>query len=320
MTIGEEVLFSSQRFTMSEIQSFENFIIKCCELDEWDLRDFLREKLTAAGFTIQEDDYKSYRTGQYQKVHNMLAMRGEPKVCLVAHTDVCRDHGSRREHKKAKPVIKEVSRFGKESRIIQDENCAVQVGGDDRLGVAINTWIALNTGYDLGLLFTTDEEVGNCSADYANFKEFMHFDLFVQVDRGNHSRQLVTNIGGVKLCDTQMANTLLQIAEDIGLPRVPVIGLMTDVLALKSDNKIKAAVNMTCGYHGSIGSSPNEYIEIDEAKDTLRYVSEIIKYFDLQTDETINTVDTEIHEIHTIINEEKKMHVNIANKKDTAWN
>lgn len=268
---------------MSELQSFENFIMKCCELDEWDVRPFLKEKLTTAGFTFQEDDYSSYRPGRYQEVHNMLAMRGNaPRVCLVAHTDVCRDHGFKTKHKKANPVIKEVNRFGKDMRIIQDKDCQVQVGGDDRLGVAINTWIALNTGYDLGLLFTTDEEVGAVSADYVNFPELIEFDLLAQVDRGNHSNQLVTNISGVRLCSPETAKRLIGISEAIGMPRNTVMGLLTDVLSIKGDNKCKEAVNMTCGYHNSVGSSPNEYIDIQEAKDTMKFVSSIIQDYDLE--------------------------------------
>jgi len=266
---------------MLESQSFENFIIQCCELDEWDLRAFLKEKLIEANFTIQEDDYSSYRGGRYQEVHNILAIRGkQPRVCLVAHTDVVRDHGSRSKQRKVIPVIKEVNRFGENIRIIQDKDCQVQVGGDDRLGVAINTWVALNAGYDMGLLFTTDEEVGNQSADHADFSELKNFDLCMQVDRGNVNRQLVTNIGGTRLCSPEMATLLLKIAEDIALPRQPVNGLMTDVLSLKSSGKIKNAVNMTCGYHNN--HSQNEFINIQEAKDTLQYVSEIIKYFDLE--------------------------------------
>lgn len=268
---------------MVYFNSFEDFIIMCCEMDEWDLRDFLRDNLTKLGFTVQEDDYVSHRSGRYRSVKNMLAIRGDkPRVCLVAHTDVCRDHNGNREHRKAKPVLKKVERFGKTIDIIQDEYCKVQVGGDDRLGVAINTWIAMNTGYDMGLLYTTEEEIGALSADYCSFPELMNFELCAQVDRGNHSRQLVTNIYGRQLCSNEMAHRLLSIAQRIDLPRTPVSGLLTDVLALTENRRIKAAVNMTCGYHASVGSSPNEFITVEEAVETVRYVSEIIKDFDLE--------------------------------------
>lgn len=279
---------------MQENKLFENFIITCCELDEWDLRDFLKEKLIEVGFSVQEDNYSSYRSGKYQKVHNMLAIRGKnPRICLVAHTDVCRDHGyALKTQKKATPVIKEMNRFGETRRIIQDKDCKVQVGGDDRLGVAINTWIALNTEYDMGLLFTTDEEVGTISADYVSFPELGEFDVLVQVDRGNHSNQLVTNISGIQLCDRDTATRLLNIAKEIGLPRVPVMGLLTDVLAIKSDRKCKNAVNMTCGYHQSIGSSPNEYIDIKEARETMIFVSNIISDYEVESINTLLDTDT----------------------------
>jgi hypothetical protein len=280
------------------MQEFEQFIIKCCEMDEWDLRDFLREELTKAGFKVQEDDYVSCRPGKYKTIRNMLAIRGEDaRVCLVAHTDVCRDHGwGRSEHKKANPIIKEVERNGESFRIIQDENCEVQTGGDDRLGVAINTWTALNTEYDMGLLYTLDEEIGNQSAEHCKFPELMNFDLCAQVDRGNHSNQLVIEIGGLRLCNNDMARRLLGIADDIGLPREPVRGMMTDVLALTENRRIKAAVNMTCGYHNSFGSSADEYIHIEEACDTLKYVQAIINDFAIEVIDENDSNDLTIAE------------------------
>lgn len=266
--------------------SFENFIIQCCKAKEWDLRDFLKKKLKAAGFTIFEDNYVSRRTRdikEYYKVKNLLAVRGNPKVCLVAHTDVCRDHGWR-EVPTPPAVFPVLKNWGIESvpkMIIQDRDVKNQTGGDDRLGVAINTWIALNTGYDMALLFTTDEEVGLVSADQVKFKQLIDYDLLVQVDRGNHSRQLVTKIGSTKLCSNETATRLLKIAKDMGVPREEVMGLCTDVQAIIRNGIAKEAVNMTCGYHNSFGDNENEYIIVEEARQTMHYVNNIIKYYDL---------------------------------------
>ena len=249
--------------------------MQCCKAKETDLRKFLKRVLRNAGFLIKEDDYKSHRGGIIDNVHNMLATRGKPNVCLVAHTDVCRDHAY--GCPAVDPVIKEEVIRDEIRSIIQDRYCNVQVGGDDRLGVAINTWIALNTGYDISLLFTTDEEVGLVSAEYLKFPELLDFDILLQVDRGNYSNQLVTNISGWEMCSSRTARRLLKIAEDIGLPREEVRGMMTDVLAIKSNHMCKDAVNMTCGYHNSIGAEKDEYIDIQEAKDTMKYVSSIIQ-------------------------------------------
>jgi hypothetical protein len=257
--------------------TFEDFIIQCCKATEWNLRKFLKTVLTRNGFTIIEDDYKTYRGEQYNNVHNMLAIRGNPKVCLVAHTDVCRDHVS--SDYNVEPAVKLVKMGEDIKSIIQDKNCAVQVGGDDRLGVAINTWIAMNTGYDMGLLFTTDEEIGLVSAEYVKFPELHQFDLLAQVDRGNHSNQLVTQISGHQLCCDKTRDRLLKIAADIGLERYAVNGYLTDVLAIKQNNMCKDAVNMTCGYHNSFGAEKDEYIDIQEAKDTMIYVSKIIQEY-----------------------------------------
>lgn len=268
--------------------SFESFIIQCCKAKEWNLRKFLKKTLMNAGFKIKEDDYKTYRGGKYSSVHNMLAVRGDPNVCLVAHTDICRDHAY--DSPDVDPIIKIKQVNDEIQAIIQDRYCNFQVGGDDRLGVAINTWIALNTGYDMGLLFTTDEEIGVVSAEYLNFSELLDFDILVQVDRGNHSNQLVVSIGGHELCSDNTAKRLLKIASDINLPREPVNGMLTDVFAIKTNGMCKNAVNMTCGYHNSWGADKTEFINIQESKDTMKYVSNIIKdyYLNKNTNEEFN--------------------------------
>lgn len=283
-----------------EIQySFENFIMQCCKAKEWELRKFLKRLLKRAGFRIEEDNFKSHRGGPYSVINNFLAVRGEnPRVCLVAHTDVCRDHAFGAPD--VDPVIKVESIRGALKAIIQDKDCNFQVGGDDRLGVAINTWIALNTGYDMALLFTTDEEIGLVSAEYVDFKKLIDFDILLQVDRGNHSNQLVTSISGCRLCSPETAKRLLKIAEDIDLPRNQVNGMMTDVLAIKMNGMCKDAVNMTCGYHNSYGAEKDEYIDIQEAKDTMKYVSSIIQYYYLDEDkfETIEKEEEIIFQDH----------------------
>jgi hypothetical protein len=293
--------------------SFENYIIQCCKAREWNLRKFLRAKLLSNGFKIIEDDYLSFRGGKYSKVHNMLALRGEnPRVCLVAHTDVCRDHGeSDSNAPNVNPVLKSMELNGETKDIIQDRYSAVQVGGDDRLGVAINSWIALNTGYDLGLLFTTDEEAGVVSASYVSFSDLLNFDVLLQVDRGNRSNQLVTSIGGIELCSRQTAKRLLKISETTGSPRYEVDGMLTDVLAIKTNDMCKDAVNMTCGYHNSIGAQVDEYIDVQEAKDTMKYVSSIIQYYDLHQD------DEEIEEIGAMEESETEEYDTLRGRAET---
>jgi len=294
----------------NDMSAFEYHIIQCCKADEWVLRTWLRKVLGRAGFTIYEDGYQTDRIKKdkrYSTVHNMLAVRGDkPKVCLVAHTDVCRDHDSSRysimgeyswmadreeesvgaksqlSNQKVEPVIKMIEHEGEMRRIIQDKDCKLQVGGDDRLGVAINTWIALNTGYPMGLFFPTDEEIGLKSAGACEMKELKQFELCVQTDRGNHSNQIVLKISNEVLIQYDNAVRLLEIAYDIGLPREPVNGMSTDVYALHKKGVINDAINLTVGYHNSHGSSASEYIEISEARDAMKYVNAIVKDFYLK--------------------------------------
>jgi hypothetical protein len=297
--------------------AFENHIIQCCKAPEWELRKWLKKALTRAGFDqIIEDGYMSDRCSKeprYGTVHNMLAIRGNPNICLAAHTDVCRDHDflrgdgkyygygemsywmddrhsdnpPERVGNRVEPVIKEVESDGGMRRVIQDRENAVQVGGDDRLGVAINTWIALNTGYDMALYFPTDEEVGLKSARMCEIPQLLEYDLVAQVDRGNHSNELVIKIGGEILAGYDTTVRLLDIAYKMGMPRTPVTGMATDVVALKGRGKIKECINCTCGYHQSHGSSPNEYICVDEARDTMRYVAAIVRDYYLSNPNTV---------------------------------
>lgn len=296
--------------------AFEKHIIQCCKAPEWELRKWLKKVLMRAGFEIFEDDYKSERVekdDRYKTVHNMVAVRGKPNVCLVAHTDVCRDHeelrgegkygfggehnfwmhGRHEEEKEqpkrrqplvVEPVIKEVLHDGKIVRVIQDKDCKVQVGGDDRLGVAIITKIALATDYDLSLYFPTDEEIGLKSARMCEMKQLKDVDLLVEVDRGNHMvDELVIKISGQTLCDYDTATRLLEIAYNIGLPRFPQVGYSTDIYALRAKDWVRNAVNLSCGYYASSGASSGEYIRVDHAQDTMKYVNEIVKCYYLNS-------------------------------------
>jgi hypothetical protein len=294
---------------VADCTEFEKFILKCCKAPEWELRKWLRKVLTRAGFNIIEDQYRSERCNKdkrLESVHNMLAIRPDDdgtigRVCLASHTDVCRDHrllesgpseyaywmkdkkddgdAPKAPIKRVEPVVKVVEEGGSVRRVIQDKYCDFQVGGDDRLGVAINTYIALNTRIPLSIYFPTDEEIGLKSARACEIPELKQFDLIAEVDRGNHSDQLVIKIGGEILCSYDTAVRLLEIAYDLGMPRSPVTGAGTDVFALKSRGMIKECVNMTCGYHESFGAGANEYIDVAEAWNTMRYISEIVKSY-----------------------------------------
>lgn len=299
---------------------FERHVLWCCRAPEYQLRKWLFKVLSRAGFRIIQDNYKTERASKnprYNNVHNMVAIRGEnPEIGLVSHTDVCREHTEKQrssvfsesfeeyskwigknisedEFNKMKeeyltkvphrvdPVVKVISKNGSTHRVIQDHHCKIQVGGDDRLGVAIITWIALNTGYDMMLYFPTDEEIGLKSARACEIPELKEPELFVQVDRGNQSNQLVTKIGTEVLCSYEIATRLLDVAHRMGKMRSMVVGMHTDIYALKSRGWVKNAVNMTCGYHESHGAGAEEYILLEEAVDTLHYVSNIVKDYSL---------------------------------------
>lgn len=262
--------------------SFETWIMNTCKSSEWGLRKFLKKKLGEAGFSWKEDDYVSVRcerNNKFRSIHNLLFIRGNPKICLVAHSDCCRDYRMDGQIPEVHPELKNWGTDEHTEWIIQDRDCEVQLAGDDRLGIAIASWIALNTGYDLAILITTDEECGMKSAYKCKFEELREFELLVQLDRGNRTNELVTQIGHIKLCSDQVTKRLLKIAEDMGCPRTEVTGLITDVFALRSVGICEEAINMTIGYMD--GHSNSEYIITEEAKVAMKYTSEIIKHYDL---------------------------------------
>lgn len=308
----------AQILSMDKVSAFEKHIINCCKAPEWELRKWLKKTLIRAGFEIFEDGYKSDRCekdDRHSTIHNMLAIRGEkPILAYAAHTDVCREHdfsrnfsgkfsnydentywmkdkpedktkskGKRKDYIDIQPVVKVCEdSSGALRRIIQDKTCKFQVGGDDRLGVAINTYIAFNSGIDMGLVFFTDEEIGLKSARVIDFPQLKDFEVIIETDRGNHSNELVVKIGDTTLADYSTIGRLLEVAFDMGMPRVPVCGMGTDVVALKQRGLCKNAFNLTTGYHNSVGSSSEEYIDVQEAYDTMKFLSSVGKDYYLK--------------------------------------
>lgn len=272
---------------MSLDYPFTDLIIQCCQLSESALRGYIKEVLAQKNFVIQEDDYCSARL-DCADIHNLLAIRGTPQVCLVSHTDVCRDHlryqGNPPDKTPAcyqvQPVIKTLTHGDQEVAVIQDQDCLAQVGGDDRVGVAIALSLALTTDLPLALLFTTDEEIGLVSAKYVDFPELMNYQLLVEIDRGNQpDQQIVTEIFEQRICNINLSNQLVDLSQKIGYPRQEVAGKGTDVFAIKMRDKCQNAINLTCGYHNSFASNPSEYIVISEAEHTLHYVKTIVELF-----------------------------------------
>ena len=292
---------------------FEKFVMKCCRMEEYNLRPWLKKLLINAGFSIKEDNYKSIRGGKFENIPNMLATRGvNPKVALACHTDVCREYGWKANSKsKVDPVlIERRAKYPEDKlvRIITDRTGMTQVGGDDRCGCAINTYIALNSGYPLSLLYFTDEESGCLSSSECEFDELSSFSLVIQTDRGHPTEdQLVVKIGGTQLCSKPMAERLLAIAHNIGFPRNSINGLMTDVLSLRRANKVSEAVNMTVGY--SNNHQDNEFIFSHKAEEAMKYVSAIIKDFEMES----------INEIEGVSDQEEENDKSLDNDTMEKW-
>lgn len=253
-------------------EGFLSHIEICCRLPEPELRAHLKALLAGAGFILEED---SYRGGMDGQTPNLRAMRGIGHTALIAHTDVVRDFG--RGGCAPTPVVRRKTIDGRARWILQDDLCETQLGGDDRLGVAIITWAALKApGISVDLVFTTDEECGLKSADAMRPEWLSDTGLVLGVDRGNQpDAQLVTSIHGLRLCSQDTERGLLDIAATCALPRRPVEGLSTDVYALVRNGVAHEAVNMTCGYHR--GHGDDEYIDLREAAETLTYVTAILK-------------------------------------------
>jgi tripeptide aminopeptidase len=255
---------------------FERSILTLCAVGEPACRTLLSNALRAAGFRIQTDAYDSMpqREDQPRAIPNLLAVRGEPRVCLVAHSDVVRDW--RGYTSRVEPTLLDLDHGGETERAIADRTRTTPLGADDRLGIAIALEAARTTTVPLAVLVTTDEEVGLCGARAVRPEWVEGFELLVQIDRGNHARQLVTKIGE-RLCTREWEARLLGLASEMGLPRTPCTGLSTDVAALSARGVAKNAVNLTCGYYEN--HSPSEYVVLREAEETLAYVRAITEAF-----------------------------------------
>lgn len=262
---------------MIENLSFEELIIWACKSQESSLRIELLKVLKEFGYEIHKDSYSSYKDPGNSIYNNVLFIRGKPNCSFICHTDICRDYvaiNSDSPEPEPTPVIKNMNG----ERILQDYNCKTQIGGDDRLGVAIAVWTLLQSKNDCALLLTTDEEIGLRSSYELDIPKINDFELLIQIDRGNQSNQIVNEIGGLELCNSLMSETLKLITSK-RIPRTLVKGAPTDIYALKKQNKIQNAVNITCGYHNSFGQSGHEYINIREAKETLFLIKDILEYF-----------------------------------------
>ncbi len=265
---------------MIENLSFDELIIWCCKTPEDFLRREIKRVLKVKGFSLEEDNYTSYRSNDQDvdnQLKNSLFVRGNATYCLVAHTDVCRDHSAFENNRSAVSPTPVMKSFG-DRIVIQDETEKTQLGGDDRLGVAIALWIACHTNHDIGILLTTDEEAGLLSAYKMKIERVKDFDLLIQIDRGNNSDQIVTFIKDEKLCSEYMAEKLLTICILCDLPREEVKGRGTDVYAIKKNKMCKNAVNMTCGYHDSYGDDGSEFIDYEEAQKTVKLIDNFLKY------------------------------------------
>ena len=255
---------------------FERALIAACAADESVLRRELAAELCGAGFELFFDDYRatSRRDDAARELPNLLAVRGAPRVCLVAHTDLVRDHrGYAGDRGRVEPIVRRDPATCR--RIVTDRTNATQVGGDDRVGVAIARMIALESRRAIAILLTTDEEIGLQGAAAVPDAWLERFELFVQIDRGSRfGRELVTQIGGTRLCSAEREARLLAIAEALGAPRVPVVGGSTDVAELKAHGMRADAVNLTCGYYAP--HSADEWVDVEEAEEAARYVRAIL--------------------------------------------
>lgn len=248
---------------------FVRHVARCCAAAESALRRWLETELPKAGFSLHHDDYA---TTEGRPHPNLLARRGEPSVVLVTHTDTCREHAH--PGRRSDPCLRKVVRGGTRRWILQDRACRVQLGADDRLGVAIATWVGARARVPLGLLFTTDEEIGLRSARHVPVAWGDGCDLFVQIDRGADEPQLVTSIHGMPLCGKDTERSLIATAEGVGLPRAVADGRGTDVFVLKMQGVVREAVNLTCGYHRA--HREDEFVDVQEAWETVELVRAIV--------------------------------------------
>ena len=199
------------------------------ELNQEELREFIKGMLSEKNIPYVEYD------------GNIYSFRFKNKVAFVSHMDTV----AKSDNEYHKPVFEANGILFKRNAIL---------GADDRAGVNC----ILNHIDDINFIFTRDEEIGRLGAeslknnnDFVNAINEYNVIGFIEMDRKNNNDILGAVHG---YCDQDFHDAVASVL----VSGVDVKGVCTDI---DSFIKIRAGVNLSCGYHSP--HSPDEYLDIE---------------------------------------------------------
>lgn len=218
--------------------------------DESQIIEYITNKLTELNCDFYEDNGNIYATKGNAENYN----------CIVSHMDtvhpIC-------ENLTALIIDDKITGFNK---VMMEQT---GIGGDDKVGI----FIALHQleKYDnLKCVFFSDEEIGCIGSSCADMQFFNDCNYILQFDRRGNS-DFIYNASGVELCSNDFRTDIAPILSTYGY--IEQIGLMTDVMQLKSDGLKISCCNLSCGYYEP--HFPNEYIVIQDVFNAVKLCDDI---------------------------------------------
>ena len=206
---------------------------------------------------------------KYDEIGNIIAMKGNGKIGLVAHTDTVHEifEGEMRiiYSKGTLKAFKSVIRKNKIKNVITG------IGGDDKVGIFLVLRL-LQELNDVTAFFVTQEEIGSVGALYLNRKYLEPCSYFIEIDRRG-IKDVVTQYYNSDLINSEFKKKIKPILKKHN--RVEASGLTTDIIALAEAGSINvSAINVSCGYYNP--HTAFEYISIDEVNKTYQFVKDLI--------------------------------------------
>lgn len=192
------------------------------------------------------------------KVGNIVALKGNPKVCLQSHYDmVCMGEA---------PNIKII----KEGNILRADNSSL--GADNGIGIAIMLYL-LQTSRDIELLFTSEEEVGLIGATNLNLE--LKSKYLLNLDSEEEGDIFVGCAGGVEmLCAKPI--TYVKVEGEWKTYELEAVGFIGGHSGVDADKDIKNAIK-ELAYFLSDKSCKISSLKAGEANNSIpKYVKAVV--------------------------------------------
>ena len=214
---------------------------------------FLENELRVAGWEVESDEWG-----------NIMAQRGNSTSMplLNAHMDTCQVEKDEYS----------MSGIAYEPATDRFQLAGVQLGCDDKAGLAIILCLAKYTDLEFKILLTVQEECGQWGVQQIPAKFFKDVCWIFSLDRKG-ANDIITNYLGSDTCTEVFYGKLVQVAKEIGMELHRASGSRADTYYLAEHCP---AVNLSVGYYGP--HRDNDYLVVRETYNTLNLVARCLKH------------------------------------------